>query len=239
MKNYSLSIVIPALNEQENIENTCIEIHKVFKEINIKYEILIVDDGSTDNTFVIAKKLSNKSKNIKVFRHQKNLGFGAAYRTGSLNANKTHVIMIPGDNAHPAEGLLPIIKEIGTKDIIIPYPKNPNARSIIRRVISKLFVSIFNIWFGMKLNYYNGLVLHRADYLKKTNQKTNGFAYQAEILVKLINSGATFKEIPVKIKERESGSSRAFRFKNLCQIISCFLYLTYKIWLNAGRKIEL
>ena len=147
--------------------------------------------------------------------------------------------MIPGDNAHPADGLLPIINEIGKEDIIIPFPENPNARSIMRRIISKVFVLIFNIWFGIKLNYYNGLVLHRTDYLKKANQKTDGFAYQAEILVKLINAGASFKEIPVKIKERETGSSRAFTFKNLRQIISCFLYLTLKIWLNVGRKIKL
>ena len=180
-KKYKLSIIIPAFNEGSNITATCLEIQEALKKFTFSYEIVVIDDGSKDNTYKIVKKFAQKHKNIKLIRHQINLGLGAAYNTGIQNANGTYSIMIPGDNAHPAIGLTPIFEKMGKKDIILPYPSNPEARNKFRQIVSKTFINIFNFWFNLDVPYYNGLVLHKTKLVKKARQRTHSFAYQAEI----------------------------------------------------------
>lgn len=221
-----LTVITPALNEEKNIIQTCNEIILSVSKYHFEFEILIVDDGSTDQTATIIKEYQNSKKNIRLIQHDKNYGLGAAYKTGIKNALGDFVIMIPGDNAHPANGLNPIFDKIGVADIILPYPKNPSARSIFRQFVSNIFVNIFNFWFGLDVKYYNGLVLHKRNLVIKADLNTTSFAYQAEILVKLINIGATVEEVPVIISERAEGKSRAFKITNFLKIIYCFFYLT-------------
>lgn len=226
---YKLTIILPAYNEALNIEATCLEITKALKTFNFSFEILVVDDGSEDKTIENVIELQKKLKNLRFIQHTENQGLGAAYKTGVKNANGKFLIMIPADNAHPAEGLTPIFKKLGAADIILPYPSNPEARNIFRRIISKLFVSLFNFWFNLDIPYYNGLVLHKTALVRKASQQTNSFAYQAETLVKLVRSGASLISVPVKISERVTGKSSAFKWKNFVQIIKCFFYLTLEI----------
>jgi len=219
-----ISFLVPAFNEEKNIVATINEIAEISSEIQ-NYEILIVDDGSSDNTASISKKLAKKSSNIRLLTHQKNLGFGAAYKTAYSNARGKYCMLIPGDNAHPAHTVMPIIQAAGMADMIIPYVTNPGARNIGRQILSKLFVFIVNTLVGLQIPYYNGLVLHKTHLLQSLDTKTSGYAYQAEIIVKLIRSGASFCTVPTEISERSTGETKAFAPKNIIQVIRTLLHL--------------
>ena len=133
-----LTFIVPAFNEEAAVAGSVSEIRNSVKGMGITYEILIVDDGSVDKTWDVVLDLS-RDGNIRGVRHTKNLGLGAAYKSGVENAQGRRVMMVPGDNAHPADGLRPIIEQFGTADVIIPYPTNPEARSKSRQLVSNAF----------------------------------------------------------------------------------------------------
>ena len=209
-----VSFVVPAFNEQSNITDTVREIGTAASGLS-NYEIIIVNDCSSDNTGEIIDGLARSNSRVRAVHNQENLGLGGAYKIGVANATMTYVIMVPGDNNHPADGIVPILECIGKADIIIPYVDNPQVRHWHRRLISWTFRKLLNLIFRLKVSYYNGLVVHRLALLKTITIETNGFAYQAEALVKLLRRGASYIDVGVPIAQRGDRSSRAFQIKNV------------------------
>lgn len=225
-RRFSLSVLIPAFNEQDNIKGTIEEFKKIKKNFG-DVEAVIVDDASTDKTHEIALKSIEGLSNIRLIQNKKNRGFGAAYRTAFEHANSQYCILLPGDNSHPAHTLFPIIEKAGMADMIIPYTINKDARSRSRRIISKIFVSLVNLITGLKIPYYNGLVLHRTELLKSAPKITSGFSYQAELIVYLIRNGATFVTVETFIEERASGKSSALGLLNLFKVAKSLAKITF------------
>ena len=221
---------MPAFNEEKNIKEAINEVLSVVKDFDIKkYEIIVVNDCSTDNTLNIIKHQSKIHDSVKVVDNKKNIGFGGSYKIGVKNAIMDFVIMIPGDNAHPGKGIAPILNLAGYADIIIPYSKNPGTRTLARRIISKIFTSVVNILFFKNVPYYNGLVLHKTKLIQNIEIKTDSFAYQAESLVRLLNNGASFISVGVDINERDHGKSSAFKIKNVIQVIKAIILLRLEL----------
>ena len=97
MKNFSLSVVLPAFNEEKNIHQTvsdCIDyLSKNFDE----YEILVIDDGSNDKTGEIVSKLIRQHSQLRLVRHETNLGYGAALNSGFESSTKEYVFLMDSD----------------------------------------------------------------------------------------------------------------------------------------------
>ena len=230
-----ITYIVTAYNEEKNLYDTIEEILKLKNNIK-KFEILIINDGSTDNTQKVIDKLKLRYSSIRSIQHKINLGFGATYRTGFKNAKGTYCILIPGDNAHPADTIIPLLEKKSSADIIIPYTLNPEVRSVFRQVLSKVFVFNINLISGLNVKYYNGLVLHRTKLLNLVNSKTTGYAYQAEILVKLIKSGASYVHVGTLISERELGQTKAFKFSNILKVLSAYLILLRYCCFPPGKE---
>lgn len=216
---HSLSVLIPALNEEQNIEAAVHTARTSASRFFEDYEILIFNDGSTDRTGEIADRLAAADPKIKVTHHASPKNLGGVYKAALAKASKTYLLMIPGDNENPVAAIDPVLAEAGKADIIIPYTANQEVRPPLRRFLSQLFVTLLNIASGCKLRYYNGTVLQRVDLLKKIRLETDGFGYQAEALVKLLKQKATFKEIPIAISAQTAKRrSRALNIKNLMAV---------------------
>jgi dolichol-phosphate mannosyltransferase len=213
----AVSFVVPALNEEINIGDTVAEIRRA-AEVLDDYQIVIVNDGSTDRTGEIADGLAQNDAHIRVVHNSRNLGFGGAYKVGVANAAMPYVIMIPGDNNHPAPGITPILDRLGEADIVIPYVANPQVRGLKRQVISNVYTILLNTIFRLKVPYYNGLVLHRTDLLRTITIGTDGYAYQSEALIKLLRRGASSVGVPVALAEHGDRRTRAFKLKNVMRV---------------------
>jgi hypothetical protein len=148
-----------------------------------------------------------------------NKGLGGAYKVGLVASQSEFITWVPADCSHRSDSLLEAYQSIGEADMIIPLPINPEVRSFSRRVISRLFTSIINITSGLNIPYFNGLTVHRTSLLKRIEIKTNSFAFQAEIIVKLIRIGAGYKIVKTFIEERPNGASKAFTFKNISAVV--------------------
>jgi glycosyltransferase involved in cell wall biosynthesis len=220
-----LSIIIPAYNEEKTLVESVRFAEDAAIRSGMDYEILLVNDCSTDRTGEIAKEISANNVRVKALSNPVNLGMGGAFKTGLREAAFSHSMVFPADNEHPLEGVLPILQACGKADIIIPYVINTEVRAMHRRIISKAYVGLVNFLFCKKIPYYNGLVLYKTDLLQKISIQTNSFSFQTEAILKLLAKNATWYALGVILHEPSHTKTKAFRIKNIIGVIGTLLRL--------------
>lgn len=201
------------------------------------YEIIIFDDASTDKTGEIIDKFASEHSQIKAIHNPKNMNLGFNITRGFQLAIKEYTGFVPGDNETDPETLDNILQALGKADIVIPYIENPKVRPLGRRFLSATYIGIINKAFGLKMRYYNGLCFFKTFMVQKVPVSTYGFAYMTEILVKLLKSNITFVEVPMIIRSRERGETKAFRIKNIASVFNTFLRLFWRIRILGERVI--
>ena len=232
----SVSIVIPAYNEEKNLEATTnFLLERLKKNGILDFEVLIFDDNSTDATGRVADELAKKYLQIQVIHNPKNMNLGFNITKGFQLATKEYVGFIPGDNETEPETLDNIFQNFGKADIIVPYIQNPKVRPLGRRFLSKTYVLIINTAFNLNMKYYNGTCFFKTSMVKKVPVSTYGFAYMTEILVKLLKSGASFIEVPMINRLRQRGATKAFRVKNIISVFKTFIHLFYEVQILRRR----
>jgi len=225
----SLSVIMPCLNEQDNVLNAIENTILAFEKYSIDGEIILVDDGSTDNTGQYVKKYNEQNKSTKVISHKIPLGVGASFWDGVKNASNDFVVFVPGDNENDARDFLRYFHLVNDVDIIIPFVMNIEVRSKFRRIVSSIYRLIINITFGMNLNYTNGNVIYNRKILSDIQLKTTGFFFQAELLIKLIRMGYFYAEAPHILSKRQLGKTKAITLSSLFNVIFSYCHLVWDI----------
>jgi glycosyltransferase involved in cell wall biosynthesis len=216
----SLSIIIPAYCERENILGTLDNVSRALAPLALDFEILVIDDGSTDGTGALVEEQRGRFPGVSLLRNERNMGFGWTYRRGVEAASRAHIVMVHGDNAWGAATLGTLFSHVAEADIVIGYTRDMwRARTWTRTAISKTFTAVVNLITRRYLAYYNGLQIHRADVLKSLRIESSGYGFQAEVLVKALHMTKTFIEVPMDLIERERGDSKAFRVRNVIDVL--------------------
>ena len=140
------------------------------------------------------------------------MGLGRNYVDTAFIAYGKYYMLINGDNAEPKETILTILKEVGKADMIIPFFDNQDNRDIFRVLISKIFTSLINFISGYRIKYYNGPVVHLRFNVMRWSPDTYGFAYQAELITRILDEKATYRHVMIKNLNRSSGKSKAFHY---------------------------
>ena len=240
----SLSVIIPAFNEAKNIGATCTEMARVVGRHIPDYEILVIDDASQDETGEVVRKLQKENSRIVLVRNPVNRGLGYNYREGIFKSRCRYAIMVPGDNELVAESLESVLREVGSSDVIICKSENPEVRPRWRQMISKVFTGVLNVLFGLRVRYYNGPSLIRTDLAREFVPSTSSFAYMAVILGQLLKAGATYKEMMFRLRPREFGKTKAFRPRNVINVVRDVTALFWKVQIRhrvrpiAARDLE-
>jgi len=225
----AISLIVPAWNEERVLKSVVHQILKVVDSRFLEYEILLVNDGSSDATGAIMEALGRESARIRVFHNERNMGLGSSYMRGVAAARYEYVMMLCGDGGIPAKSLPPIFDAIGTADIVVPYVTNlRRIKSRGRFLISRTYTVLLNRVFGLRLKYYNGLPVHRLELVKALEVKSEGFGVQGEILVKLIKLGYSYVEIGVKGAEKSRRSS-ALKLKNVTSVTKTLVSLPWQV----------
>ncbi|MBV9543562.1 MAG: glycosyltransferase family 2 protein, partial [Chloroflexi bacterium] len=131
----SLSIIVPAYNESRAIEGVVANIESAASTLEA-HEVVIVDDGSTDDTGRVADELARTHANVKVVHHPRNRGFAAAYGSGLAQARLAYVTFLPGDNEVALGSISNIFNAVGSADVIVPYHATPWNRTWYRRFLT-------------------------------------------------------------------------------------------------------
>lgn len=228
---YKISVIMPALNEEDNISKALENVVKSFVQLDVLGEIILINDGSTDRTKMIVEELIDKYPFIQLICHDKPKGIGASYWEGVWKSKGEIVTMLPGDAENDAYEILRYLPLMDHVDIVIPFIYNKNVRSWKRRMISKFYKGIINLSFGMLLNYMNGTVMYRKCVQQNITLRSSGFFYQTELLIKCIKSGYLYAEVPCALSPRLCGESKALTFKSLFEVIRGYFSTVVSIYI--------
>ncbi|MEO8259904.1 MAG: glycosyltransferase family 2 protein [Acidobacteriota bacterium] len=216
----SLSIIIPAYNESGNIIDTLGNVAAALEPLSITHEILVIDDGSRDGTAGLVTANLHRFPAVRLLVNDRNMGFGWSYRRGVEAAALDHIVMVHGDNAWGYRTLRDLFSHVGEADVVIGYTRDMwRSRTWTRTLISKGFTFLVNRITGRRLRYYNGLQVHPAAVLKGLRIESSGYGFQAEVLVKALRRTTTLREVPMELTERAKGESKAFRVKNVVDVL--------------------
>lgn len=232
----SLTILVPALNEEKNIGAVCQDVSRVAEQILADYEILVVDDASQDHTGQVVRSLQEKNKKIRLVRNESTQGLGGAYRVGLREARCHYAMLIPGDNQIVATSLTEIFAEVGKTDMVVCYIKNPEVRPLWRHAISLLFTATLNFLFRLELRYYNGTTVLETELARQIVPTTSGYAYMAVMLVYLLKGGLSYKQVGFTLQERLYGRTKAFHLKNILSVLKTVMRLYWNVMICRRVK---
>jgi glycosyltransferase involved in cell wall biosynthesis len=231
----SLSVVIPAYCEAQNIHATLDNVTRALVALGLAHEVLVVDDGSNDGTADLVASHADRFPHVRLHVNDRNRGFGWSYRRGVEEAALDYIVMVHGDNAWGRATLQQFFARAGDADVIVGYTRAMfRSRTWTRAIVSKTFTQLLNLITRRRLRYYNGLQIHPAAVLKSLRIESAGYGFQAEVLVKSLRLTRTFIEVPMDLIERKHGESKAFRLKNLIDVARTVGRLCALEWTSAA-----
>ncbi len=209
----ALTVILPCHNEEENIKRIPTELIPVLKEAGLVYEIIVVDDGCTDNTVFTAQNLNIPQ--LKILRHEKNKGLGEAIKTGFANTNGDIVITLDADFTFHPRLIIPLLERFKKNDVdlVVGSPKLAGIYESIpfyRLFISRGANLVYRFLFNKPVTAISQILrLYRAEDIKNLKIDAIGFDVCAEILFKLIVvQNKRFAEIPAPFSARIYGVSK-------------------------------
>ncbi len=210
-----LVVIIPCLNEGRNIEATAADVLIEAPLIcaQMELEVVLVDDGSTDDTAEKMEKVCRNDSRFRMVRHERNMGVGYTWLEGIANARPDDwVTGIAGDNEMVFKSIHSMLAMREQYDLILGYFQNPIVRTLTRRVASEIFVQVTNFAYGWSFKYLNGMVLVRASAYKDIEVISGGHAYGPEMIAKALlrNPFLRIGEAPFAARGRATGGSKAF-----------------------------
>ena len=232
----SVTIIIPAYKEQGNIEAAIDSAVSAAQGAGTDYEIIVVDDGSPDRTGEFARLKAQSDPGIRVAVNATNEGFGYSFARGVKMASKDYVTVFPGDNDMAAGSLKDLIASRGSADLVISYMQKTDRRSLLRRMVSRSFVGMMNMLFGLRLQYYNGAFICKTQLLRSIPIKSTGLAALAECLVRLLKKGTPYRTVYFEHVGRRHERSKAFHFKSIKGVAKTIGILIKDIYLPTRNS---
>lgn len=225
----SLSVVILAFNEEESLEAVVHEITSVLQTLGREYEVIIVDDGSTDDTGAIADRLARENLRVRVAHHPINKGLGEAYRTGFALAQGDLITFFAADGEIPAAAIKEFIPLMDKSDMVLGYlPRRKS--SLLAKSLSKAERMLFWLLFGSFPKFQGVFMLRRA-LLNELELKCRGRGWTVvmELIIRASRGGYKIVSAPTEMRPRMSGKSKvknlATIWDNLRQVFALRCYL--------------
>lgn len=202
-----ISVVLPVYNEADNVMRVIEGIVCVLEPLFKRYEILVVNDGSTDRTGEIVKELAQDNLNIKLITFNKNEGYGVALRRGLKNASYNLIFYTDADGQYDVSELPPMLSLMDTYDVVAGY-RLKRAEGIGRRISSLVYNGFVSAYLRIRFKDVNcSFKLFKKKVIENINLHSIGFAVDAEILWKAERAGFKICEKGVRHFRREHGSS--------------------------------
>ena len=225
----SISLMFPLYKDKNTVELMIKKSFNVLKKLKRKYEIIIIDDGCPQKSGELAIKIAKKFSNIKVFFHRKNLGYGAALKTGLKKCKNDWIFMIDGDNEYDVNDLPRLLGTSKNYDLVITYrykKKYTTYRIIISWVYNAILRLIFNIKFR---DISTGSRLVSRKLIKHIKLKSNSPFVGAELAIKAGLAGYKVGEIGIHTFPRTFGTGASVSLKNILLTLKDMILLFVRI----------
>lgn len=208
-----LSVIIPVFNEEKTVGQVISRLAKL-RIRNTQLEIVVVNDGSTDQTENEIKKIKSEVKDLTVIRHPVNMGKGAAVKTGIAHVKGDYIIIQDADVEYNPNDIQELISSVQSNEAKVVYgtrlKRFPNflrdektLRFAIHYFGNKFLSLITSILYGQWItDMETGYKIFPTEAVKKMNLRSRGFDFEPEITSKLMRLGYQIKEIPIKTNPR-------------------------------------
>jgi glycosyltransferase involved in cell wall biosynthesis len=231
---FSLSIVLPAYNEEANVENAINEVSRVSQELGIDHEIIMVNDGSADRTGEIARDLALRIPNLRVVEHFPNRGYGGALKAGFAAASKDLIGFFPADKQFDFGEVGRLLKRINEADIVCGFRAN-RRDNLLRKVNAFGWKMVVRLLFGYLCRDVDcGFKLFRRSILSRVNIVSDGAMVDTELLAGARARGFDIAEEPLTHLPRVAGEATG---ANLAVIVRAFRDLV-QFWLRLNHELR-
>ena len=230
-----ISIVMPAYNEEKNIEETVKKCSNVLKLTKLNAEIVVVEDGSRDRTKEILKNLEKSIPNLKVVIHEKNMGYGKAVSDGIKAATGKYLITLDSDGQFDISQLPIFLEKIKEGTNIVTGYRIKKRDTFLKVLANTILNNIVKYYFKINVKDINcSFRLYEKSLFDKINMEASHFILPTEILLKANALSYKISEVGVNHTYREGGKSSIKLFKNTLEILFFLFKLKKKI--NQYKK---
>jgi glycosyltransferase involved in cell wall biosynthesis len=203
----TLSIVLPALNEEANITLAVERAAQAAATAASEWEVIVVDDGSTDSTGRLVAEATRLEPRVRLVQHERRLGYGAAMRSGFAAARHELVFFTDSDNQFDLSELPAIIPLMEDADVVAGYRAN-RSDPLRRRIAAQAWNALVRLLFNLPVRDVDcAFKLYRRDLLQITPLESTGAVASAELLVRLDRAGFRIREVEVTHHPRVFGTA--------------------------------
>jgi glycosyltransferase involved in cell wall biosynthesis len=229
-----ITLMVPCLNEEHNVGAALENIRGAMERAKLSYEVIVIDDGSTDGTSEAVRRYQAAHPNMPIYLHRNetNRGLARNFVDGAFMARGWYYRIVNGDAVEPPEVIANLLSHVGKADIIIPYMEQSKARTFGRRALSRVYTGVVNLCSGYKIQYYNGLAIYRTFDLLRMHTQSRGFGFQAETLTRMLDSGLSYEQVWSMSNERAEGKSKAITVHNWLSTA----YALFRILMSRLRR---
>lgn len=201
-----ISVFFPTYNERENLPIIVQKTKSVLERLASEWEIIIVDDGSFDGTSQLADEMASQDPHVRVVHHPRNMGYGAALRSGIEASRMDLIFYTDADNQFDVEELAKFLPELEHADLVVGYRKHRQDPAF-RLFVAKVYNLLIRTLFGLKVRDIDcSFKLGKRSLLQSFRLCANTGLGDAELLLKALRRGARVVELPVTHFQRTLGN---------------------------------
>ena len=201
----SISVFFPCYNEQENVERTVCNALAVLEKLDDDFEIVVINDGSSDDTARIADEIAGKDNRVKVVHHETNLGYGSALQSGFKAATKELVFYTDGDGQFDIKEMPPLLELMEQFDIVSCYRldrKDP----IVRKINAWCWTKLVCLLFRLKIRDIDcAFKLYKREIFDNIELSSTGALIDTEVLARATRKGYSITQRGVHHYPRTAG----------------------------------
>ena len=226
----SITVFFPAYNDGEIIGNLVLTSLNLLPQLTNDFEVIVVDDGSTDSTADVANRLANSYSAVKVVHHEKNRGYGAALRSGFTSAKKELVFYTDGDGQYDVRDLPELLSALGPHTDVVNGFKVQRSDSQSRQLLGGAYNRLARFLWKLPVRDVDcDFRLIRRGALDKIDLVSSSGTICVELVHKLQRAGCNFVEVPVRHYPRLYGRSQFFRPRPLAKTATELLWLWWRL----------
>ena len=230
----SLSIVLPAYNEEANVESAVEEVSTVAQQLGMDYEIILVNDGSTDRTGEIGRELAQRIPNFRLVEHYPNRGYGGSLKAGFAAATRELIAFAPADNQFVFSEINRLLERLDEADIVSGY-RADRQDNIVRKFFAFGWNTLMRLLFGYLCRDVDcGFKLFRRDILEHVTIVSDGAMVDTEFLFKARARGYRIADVPVTHLPRLAGESTGGNVKVIARAFRDLV----RFRLRLGRELR-
>ncbi len=235
----SISLVLPAYNEADNIAPMVAEAMPALEAVSDDFEIIVVDDGSADDTAAVTRRVMESNPHVRLIEHPVNQGFGAAVFSGFTNAEKDWIFYTDADRQFVLGELENFVPLMDQADLIAGY-RAPRRDPFLRVFYGKGWSMLCTLVFGYTVRDVDcGFKLFRREIIEELAPtiRSRGATFSIEWLARAKRAGYRFVELPVTHRPRVAGSQTGANIGVIVRAFRELVQVRVQLW-REGKASE-